>query len=103
MLPRSVKIGAHTFQIKMALRRDLPKDLVGQMDPERDIILINKYASRSRKVEILLHECLHAMLIGREFPDEEPIIVALEGSLTAFFADNPILIRKILEELSARS
>jgi len=74
---------------------------VGELDDERDVIRISKYASRSRKVEILLHECLHAMVAGRAFPDEEPIVVALGEALTQFFADNPILITKMLEELSA--
>lgn len=101
MLPRSVKIGAHVFQIKMALRRDLGEGIAGQVDNEKNIILVSKYASRSRKVEILLHECLHAMVDGRDFPNEEPIIVALGESLTQFFADNPVLIGKMLKELSA--
>lgn len=100
MLPRSVKIGPHTFRIKMALSRELGKETAGTMDSEKGIILISKYASRSRKVEILLHECLHAMIVERDFRNEEPIVVALGKALTQFFADNPVLIGKIMEELS---
>ncbi len=100
MLPRRVKIGAHVYKIKMSGKKELGEDNIGLVDSEMDTIWVSRKLSRSRKVEILLHECLHAMLSGREFSDEEPIISALGESLAQLFADNPGFIRKLLEELS---
>ncbi len=101
MLPSQVKIGSHIFLIKMTdKKKELGKNTVGTMDSNTNTILVYKRLSRSRKVEILIHECLHAMVTGREFPDEEPIIQALGESLTQLFTHQPGFVRKLLKELS---
>ena len=100
MLPKTVKIGSHVFRIKMCDKKDLAKDSVGGMHSDVNTIWVYRRLSRSRKVEVLIHECLHAMVNGREFPDEELIIQALGESLTQLFTNNPGFVRKLLKELS---
>lgn len=100
MLPRSVKIGAHVYRIKTSTRKDLGPDVSGDVDNERNIIRVIRHATRSRKIEILIHECLHAMLTGHDFPNEEEIIVILGEAFTQFLADNPYFIAEAVKVLS---
>lgn len=100
MLPKSIKIGAHIYKIKTATRKDLGPDTSGDIDNERNVIRIINHATRSRKIEILIHECLHAMLVGHEFPNDEDIVVILGEAITQFLADNPTFITEVVKELS---
>ncbi len=100
MLPRSVKIGAHTYKIKTGTRKDLGSDTSGDIDNERNVIRVIRHATRSRKIEILIHECLHAMLTGHDFSKEEEIVVILGEAVTQFLADNPRFIREAVKILS---
>lgn len=100
MLPRSVRIGAHTYKIKTSTRKDLGPDASGDVDNERNILRVIRHATRSRKIEILIHECLHAMLTGHDFPNEEEIIVILGEAVTQFLADNPYFITEAVKVLS---
>lgn len=100
MFPRSLKIGAHVFTLKIATPKELGENLVGDMDPEKNRIRIIRGTTRSRCVEIILHECIHAMLSGYEFKDEETITMVLGEALTSFLADNPRFITEVLRVLS---
>lgn len=100
MLPRSVKIGAHTYKIKTGTRKDLGPETSGDVDNERNIIRVIRHATRSRKIELLIHECLHAMLVGHDFPNEEEILVILGETITQFLADNPYFIAEAMRVLS---
>jgi Zn-dependent peptidase ImmA (M78 family) len=100
MLPRSIEIGAHTYKLKMATRKELGKEVMGDVDNERNIIRVIRHATRSRKIEIILHECLHAMLVGHEFPDDENLVNILGEALARFFANNPIFVTEALKMLS---
>ncbi len=102
MLPRSVKIGAHTYKIKMSTRKELGPETSGDIDNERNIIRVIRYATRSRKVEIVIHECLHAMITGHNSLGEEDIVVILGEALTQFLADNPYFIAEAVKVLSDR-
>lgn len=100
MLPRSVKIGAHTYKVKMASRKELGPNISADVDAEKNVLRIIRSATRSRKIELVMHESLHAMLAGHSFEDEEAIIVILGEALTQFLADNPYFIREALKVLS---
>ena len=100
MLPRTIQIGAHIYKIKMALRKNLGKDVCGDSDHERNIIQVIKHATRSRKIEILIHECLHAMLAGHDFKNEEEIVLILGEALTSFISDNPYFLTEAIAVLS---
>lgn len=101
MLPRSVKIGHCNYKIKMVPKKDLGKDELGEVDDSQNTIKVLSRMARSRKVEVLLHECIHAMLSGHDFKDEENIVVILGKGLSQFLADNPFFIVEALKILSA--
>lgn len=100
MLPRSLKIGAHIYKLKQADGKELGEDTFSDVSSETNLIRISKAATRSRKIELILHETLHAMLAGHEFKAEETVIVVLGEALTQFLADNPRFIREALTILS---
>jgi hypothetical protein len=100
MIPRSLKIGAHDYKIRTALKKDMPPEESGNCDSEKNVITILRHAPRSRKIELILHESLHAMLAGHDFQDEEPIIVILGEALTQFLANNPHFITEAMSVLS---
>lgn len=100
MFPRSVKIGAHIFKLKLASTRELGSDSSADTDVEKNIIRVSRYATHSRRVELLLHECLHAMFSRHDFKDEETICTILGEAFTQFLADNPRFITEALKVLS---
>lgn len=102
MLPKSVRIGAHVYRVRTSTRKDLGPEVSGDVDNERNLIRVIRHATRSRKIEILIHECLHAMLTGHNFPNEEEIIVILGEAFTQFIADNPYFITEAVRVLSER-
>ena len=99
MLPRSIKVGAHNYQIKSATAKELGRDGAADVNNVANLIRISSRATRSRKIELLLHECIHAMLAGHEFKDEETIVVILGEALTRFLADNPRFVIESLKVL----
>ena len=102
MIPRSIKIGAHQYQIKTALRKEMGTSC-GDVDNERNIIRVIKHASRSRKIEIILHEALHAMVVGHPFEEQEDTAFVLLGeALAKFIADNPEFITEALSILTSQ-
>ncbi len=100
MLPKTLRIGAHTYEIKSASRKELGEETSGDCDNELNIIRVTKNTTRSREIEILFHECLHAMLAGHDFKDEEAIVVILGEALTSFISDNSRFFTKTIRVLS---
>ena len=99
MLPRSLKIGVHDYQVKSSSTKELGKNTAANIDNVENLIRIASRATRSRKIELVLHECLHAMLTGNEFKDEEAIVVILGEAMTRFLADNPCFVIESLRVL----
>ncbi len=99
MIPRSVKIGGHIFKISAVSK--LPGDTVGECDDTANTIKVLRTAARSRKAEIILHECLHALLAGTDFYEEEEILVILSEGLAQMLKDNPHFFATIMTELSS--
>jgi len=59
MIPKKVKIGAHTFQVLMVDDVD-PEGNVGECCSEELTIKIKKTQKESQLAETLLHEIIHA-------------------------------------------
>ena len=87
-------MGAHRYDVKAVPKEELDEAIMAYVDNKRNVIRINKEAARSRQIGSLLHECLHAMLDGYEFRDEERVVVVLEEALTRFFLDNPDFVQQ---------
>ena len=101
MLPRSVKIGAHEYRIETASRKELGPNSA-DVDVDQNTIRIVRGVPRSRKVELVLHEAIHAMLPGEEFKEEEAIVLILGEAMTRFLADNPFFVVEALKILADR-
>jgi len=102
-LPKTARIGAHTYTVSTVPRNKLGTDEeLGGMDPSTNTIRVADNTAPTREIETFIHECLHAMLTGHDFQDEEAIVVILGEGLTSFLADNPSFIRSALHTLSTK-
>ncbi len=99
MLPKTIKIGAHTYRIKL-VPDILGGGTVGYHDPATSTIQIREDLPPSRLIESLIHESLHALVLGHEFKDEETIVTLLGEGLTALIKNNPELFVAAIRELS---
>lgn len=99
MIPRKVRIKGHMFRVKQVPKSVMPSKCVGWMEADRNLILMYKSLPASRKVEVLLHECIHAMLSQHEIVQEEKVCTLLGEYFTEFIRDNPDFIRHCLKTL----
>lgn len=101
MLPRTIKIGAHNYRIKNVPAAQLEGDW-GEVDREKMTIEIAKGMSISRKIEVILHECVHAMLYSRDLGDalEEKMASMLGEMLAQFLGDNPYFVIEVVRRLA---
>lgn len=105
MIPRTLKIRGHVYKIEQVPLKTLDKegadtDISALIDNNRNVLWLYKRAAASRKVELVIHEVLHAMVDGCGFKDEEAIISILGEGLTEFIKANPGFIRHALTILS---
>lgn len=102
MLPRTVKIGAHNYKIKSVPPSKI-EGLWGEIDKEKTTIEIAKGMSVSRKIEVILHECVHAMLSDRVDDETEEEIAGILGEILAqFLGDNPYFVIEAVRRLADR-
>lgn len=99
MIPRKVRIKGHMFTVKQVPRSGMPADCQGYVESDKNLIRIYQRLPASRKVEIILHECIHAMLVGHDIVQEEQVCQVLGEYLTEFIRDNPDFIRHCLKTL----
>lgn len=100
-LPRRVKIGGHEVAIRLASVQELGgKEYLGEYNPDTNSIRLKRTLAKSRRVEVLLHEVFHAILVGHKYFDDEALVVLLGEGLTQIIRDNPDFIRYCLELLS---
>ncbi len=99
MIPRKVRIKGHMFTVKQVPKSKMPSGCQGWVDSDQNLILLYQRLPASRKVEIVLHECIHAMLAGHDIVQEEQVCTALGEYLTEFIRDNPDFILHCLKTL----
>lgn len=102
-LPNSVRIGFRTYKVLPLKEGAISEDgelLLGRHD-WKGLIEINPYYNPEEVLCSFFHETLHGIIdvhnidISKE--DEEGYVKQLCGPLTAFFRDNPDVIKWILE------
>jgi len=99
LLPDSIQIGAHRYRIEVVPPEEL-NGSVADVDNKKNLIRVDEEASRSRQIGLLLHECLHAMVVGYDYKDEERMVITLEEALTRFIQDNPLFIQQACHDLA---
>lgn len=86
-IPKRLKIGGHTYQVKLEKPGELGQDKVGCHDIEKGLISIDSTLAKSHQEATLLHEILHA--VNSEL--EHPIVEALAQQLYQVLSDNKML------------
>jgi hypothetical protein len=100
MLPKSVKIGAHTFQLKAAETEvKMGRSHWGTVDFTTGVIAVVGGIPASRQAEVILHEMLHALLFGHSVKCEESLVSLLSEGLLTIFQDNPQLVKHLSSRL----
>jgi len=100
LLPKTVKVGTHSYSIKERPTSKMPgRDCLGHCDIGALTITIDESLPTSRKVEVLIHECLHAILQGTNLDNEELVVGLLGEALSLFIKQNPTLLRRISTSL----
>ena len=100
MFPPSVLVGPHTYTVEEVPRKKIRVGVTGEVDNETNEIRIYQKCAPSCKVEVLIHEVLHAILSGTELNREELVVTILAVGLTAFIRDNPKVIKYLQDTLT---
>ncbi len=100
--PRTLKIGAHKYKVRLLPPSECKRRLPGraaQVDPDQNEILIQRRFPPTRRVELALHEVIHAMLAKHRLScsQEEKIVTVLGEEFTHFLLANKDLIRYLWE------
>lgn len=105
MIPQTLRVRGHVYEIQQVDPEELSGVCSGCsafVDNNYNIIRISRRTSPSRKVELVFHEVLHAMISGYDIDDavEEIIVMTLGEALTEFIKANPSFIRHALKTLT---
>ncbi len=100
---KSVRIGGRVFPITFKedlLDTDKSTKLNGHiLDGEQEIYIEEKLAPFMH-VSVLWHEIVHAIITHADHKHDEQVVTTLGYGLTAVCADNPAMIRAMLETLT---
>ncbi len=100
MIPGTVKVRGHVYKVKQVSAKALGGDHMADVDNDLQVIRLLRRASEAQKVELLLHEVLHAMLAGRSVGDEEQLASHLGEEFTSFLWNNSAFIHHALHILN---
>lgn len=98
--PETIKIGHMNFALRFVPATDMPteKAVYGCTDCSRLTIFVQQGIPKLLQVDVVLHECLHAIYfaygIRKKIREEEACLV-LAGPLVALMRDNPQLVQWI--------
>lgn len=101
--PGTIKTGHLSWKLSVVPVTEMPteKAVYGCTDCARLTIFVQQALPKILQVDVLLHECLHAIYfaygIRKKIREEEACLV-LAGPLVALMRDNPQLVRWIQEQ-----
>lgn len=90
-IPRSVKVGPHTYKIRLLKRMSEEHGKVGQIVNSKAVLTIDPDQSQSQLEDTFLHEILHAINSQVKFvkdDDEEDAVLRLAPALLQVIKDN---------------
>lgn len=95
MLPKSIQICGIEFTINQVEVVDKGNGFTrGQVNFETDTIEIDKHLPEDRKIQVLIHECLHALLDltgNREINEDEKTVQSIATALYCSLKENKLL------------
>ena len=98
MLPKTVKIGSHLYKVRI-----LPpweECTLGDNDCSVNLIRLREGLPASRQIETFLHECVHVMMEGHDFDQEEGIVSLVGEGMACLIQNNPEFFLAAIEELA---
>ena len=98
-IPSRLKIGAHTFEVRVEDNWPGKGDTVGLCDREKNIIHVDSKLSQSYQWSTLFHEIFHA--INSEI--DHAILDSLAEQLNQVFCDNQLISSIQAPEQSAQN
>jgi Zn-dependent peptidase ImmA (M78 family) len=90
-LPRSLKVGARTIAVLSCKRSTRLADADGEYDPASGVIRVRAGLVAERRLQVLLHEVVHAVADDRLIDLSEDETEALALGLAALIVDNGLL------------
>jgi hypothetical protein len=106
-MPKRVKVGPFTYQIKTVPGLLDERHIYGECDSRKHEISISDEMTGPLTAETLIHELMHAAWetgsIGIEGLTEEKVIRILATQFAAIIRDNPSLVAWIQESLEGES
>ena len=93
-LPKYIKVWNLKYRIDVK-EVATDEDYVGKCYPHQQVIEIARGLSPQRKVQTLLHECIHAISEEANLKMSEPKVDVLASGIMALFEDNPSLSKLI--------
>ena len=103
-IPRTVKVGPHTYRIKRVGTKEFPKhqkELMGCCDYNENLVYMLRGMNLEKSQEILLHELLHACcypsLIDVQL-DDELFVDNMAPHLLQMLQDNPRLVAYLTQK-----
>ena len=91
-IPDVIKVGPRIYKIKMCNNTEIGiPSLVGEVDPQKQIIKILNDMAPVSKWEALLHEILHAISYDRAIDLSEQSVVSLSNGIFQVLIDNNLL------------
>lgn len=101
-LPRTIKVGANTIEIKLVNGKEIQDD-AGEFHAGTQEMKINKKLAKNQKALTVIHETLHALIYDAGMAGtkmtEEQVVTTLEGRIGALIRDNPKLVQYLQENL----
>jgi hypothetical protein len=92
-LPRKIKIGGHTFVVE---RKVMDGDYAGMIDFENDVIYFDR---RCTNVGTVIHEIAHGVAKHMHAPLSEEWTCRVAEAVAMVIADNPKLVRALVDAL----
>ena len=103
----SIKVGYQTYRLRpISEPAAAESGEDGYHHPDEARIGVRAALTPQGQVSTLIHELLHAFhhVYGLQWGDEEEdTILRLEPAITAFFRDNPALVRKMLRAVAGKT
>lgn len=101
--PETIKTGHLTWKLSVVPATEMPTEKPGYgcTDCARLTIFMQQGMPKPLQVDVVIHECLHAIVFAYGFPKklrEERWCLMLAGPLIALMRDNPQLVRWIQEQ-----
>lgn len=94
---RTIWVGPHRVEVEEWPSNDMKTvEDMGSWNPQTNRIHLMQELPVDRKIEVFLHEVVHAILHGHELREGESLVCALGTGLALFIRQNPDVIREIL-------